>query len=46
MYSGTLMSYSMYKRMSKRENQDEQITEYMMLIGPKLAKRLIYCLLD
>lgn len=28
------------------EDQDEMITEYTMLVGPKLAKQLIYCFLD
>lgn len=46
MYSGTLMSYSMYKRIRKEENQDELITEYTKLVGPKLARQLIYCFLD
>ncbi|VVC33832.1 Hypothetical protein CINCED_3A002030 [Cinara cedri] len=45
LYSGTLMSYTIYKRLNKK-NQDELITEYAKLVGPKLARQLIYCFLD
>lgn len=41
------MDYRTYKRISNyREHQDELMTEYLMLVGPKLAKQLIYCFLD
>lgn len=40
------MTYLTYKRMRNIENQDELITEYAKLVGPKLVKQLIYCFLD
>lgn len=46
LYSGTLMTYSMYKRMKNMVNQDKLITEYTLLVGPDLARQLIYCFLD
>lgn len=46
LYSGSLMPYSMYKGIKNTENQDELIIEYIKLVGPKLARQLIYCFLD
>lgn len=46
LYSGTVMTYSIYKRMRNVGNQDELITEYAKLVGPNLACQLIYCFLD
>lgn len=38
------MPYSTYKIIG--HNQDEQIKEYKILIGPKLVRKLIYCIMD
>ncbi|XP_025423003.1 arginyl-tRNA--protein transferase 1 isoform X1 [Sipha flava] len=46
LYCGTLMTYSKYKTINYKENQDELMTEYSMLVGPKLVRQLIYCFLD
>lgn len=40
------MTYAKYKTINYKENQDELMTEYSLLVGPKLAKQLIYCFLD
>lgn len=45
MYRGTLMEYSIYTKRSLKE-EHETITEYATLVGPDLAKKLIYCILD
>ncbi|XP_050062186.1 arginyl-tRNA--protein transferase 1 isoform X2 [Aphis gossypii] len=44
LYRGALMPYSTYKIIG--HNQDEQIKEYKILIGPKLVRKLIYCIMD
>ncbi|XP_026816887.1 arginyl-tRNA--protein transferase 1 isoform X2 [Rhopalosiphum maidis] len=47
LYRGSLMPYSAYKIIGRKKHQDEQvIKEYKMLVGPKLARQLIYCIMD
>ncbi|XP_050443106.1 arginyl-tRNA--protein transferase 1 isoform X2 [Adelges cooleyi] len=45
LYCGKLMTHSVYKRITKVDIQD-QLLEYIKLVGPNLAKLLIYCVLD
>lgn len=40
------MDYSTYKTMKNRENQDDLLTEYAKLVGPDLARKLIFCFID
>lgn len=40
------MPYSAFKIIGNDENEDERIKEYKILIGPKLARKLIYCIMD
>jgi hypothetical protein len=40
------MPYSTYKTIGRKKHQDEQVKEYKMLVGPKLARQLIYCIMD
>ncbi|XP_060856733.1 arginyl-tRNA--protein transferase 1 isoform X1 [Metopolophium dirhodum] len=46
LYRGSLMHYSAFKIIGNNENEDERIKEYKILIGPKLARKLIYCIMD
>ncbi|XP_060845111.1 arginyl-tRNA--protein transferase 1 isoform X2 [Rhopalosiphum padi] len=46
LYRGSLMPYSAYKTIGRMKHQDEQVKEFKMLVGPKLARQLIYCIMD
>ncbi|XP_025200497.1 arginyl-tRNA--protein transferase 1 isoform X2 [Melanaphis sacchari] len=46
LYRGSLMPYSAYKKYGSKKHQDEHINEYKTLIGPKLVRQLIYCIMD
>jgi len=39
------MPYSAFKIIGNNKDEEERIKEYKLLIGPKLARKLIYCIM-
>ncbi|XP_022178561.1 arginyl-tRNA--protein transferase 1 isoform X2 [Myzus persicae] len=46
LYRGSLMPYSAFKIVGNKKNEEERVKEYKTLIGPTLARKLIYCIMD